>query len=169
MPFRLGEILTKGVHEGRDKLSRYSVGWYEERRLWRELEPRSNRGWEVKDFRPFMVVDSDGDYLHLVLFTSSSFILRCRKDRKYGIENRTPEVDFGRCFIKREGHCKVIRGKGKIFKRMVEGRNCHIVLRIKRRLLEENAYTCGVCLQEALTDEIKEIFRRELEEWKCRG
>lgn len=161
----MGEILKRaGVTSVRKAFPDYAFGWIEESKVWKGIEPYGRKGWKIKSHRPFMVVGSDKEYVYFILFTSSSFRFPCDRDKEYGIEDATPEVDLSRCEPRDFERCREL-GKCKVFKRML-GSSCRIVLRIRRRLLEEGSYTCGVCSEELLPEELRRIVSKELEEWK---
>jgi hypothetical protein len=166
MSFTLGDILKREGLVPREKtFSEYEFGWLAEKRLWKKIEPRYKRGWKLKDHRPFMVVKEENDYVYFILFTSSPFRFPCDKDREYGIEEETPEIDLGVCRVKDDGRCNSLRGGSKLFKRFNEG-SCKIVLRIKGKLLEENSYRCGKCDEKDIPENVRTILERELREWK---
>ncbi len=166
MALRLGDILREaGFTEVEKGFPKYAVGWYEEEKLWKTIEPFHSRSWNLAKHRPFMVVHTDPQYVYFILFSKSSYMFRCRRDKEYGIEDNTPEVDFQKCDLRDELPCSKLEEKGKLFKRIFDG-DCWIVLRINRIFLQEGSVVCGVCSGEAIPQVVEGIIQRELERWK---
>jgi len=163
MSFRLGDILKEHYPVSSD-FKRFSVGWYREKKLWKSIEPSRGKRWETAGFRPYMVIHTEGDYVYLILFTTSSFYFPCDKDKRYGIEGKTPCIDMSKCEIELRDRCSSLRGESKVFKRRLR-KSCKIVLRIKKNLLKAGSYECGRCTEEDIPQLLKDIFRAELKEW----
>lgn len=161
--FKLGDVLIKITPKAREEFKKFDVGSFKEKEGWDLLEPKG-KPWETKDFRPFLLVHIDKSYAYMVFFSSTSFSFRCPEDKRYGITEKTPEIDFDRCFLNNP-ECRWIKGKSKIFKRR-NGKNCRIVLRVGRTYLEELSILCGHCSELSVPDKIKQIIELELKKWK---
>ncbi|WP_457600213.1 hypothetical protein [Hydrogenivirga sp.] len=164
--FRLGDVLIKYMPDHGEDFKEFDVGSFREREGWRFLEPHG-KSWDLKAFRPFLLVHLDTSYAYMVFFSTSSFFFRCPEDEIYGILFETPTIDFEKCFINNP-ECRWIKGEPKIFKRRHK-RGCSIVLRLGKTYLEELSVLCGHCPEPALPEKLKEIIELELGEWKKRN
>jgi hypothetical protein len=164
--FLLGEVLRElGEKRWEDVFPLKSVGWYKEKELWNRLEPFPGKfRWKIKDYRPFLVVHCDNEYVYLILFTSFKGRLRCKRDREYGIEYETPKVDLAHCDLDTGYPCSNLSGSSMVFKRRI-GSDCRFVLRIKKDLLRRGSQICGTCGDKALPEVLKRIIEKELNEW----
>jgi len=158
--FRLGDVIEDLITEREkgESFPELAVGWYREEKLWNRLEPAGSV-WHLASRRPFMIVGQTEEWIFLILFSRSPFILGGMK---------MPEVDLGRCIHTFDNLCEHLKGKSRVFV-MKTKRGEKIVLRIRRSYLAEGVKLCGLCSEEDLPQSLRHIIGKELEEWKRRG
>ncbi len=164
----LGELFREAGIISSEEESRNKVGWLEERKLWNIIEPRG-RGWDTKDFRPFMILERAGSYVYFLLFSTSDKHFKCDKDKIYNLSPEDLIVDFGRCSLEEDYNCQQLKSKkSKVFKRMLNS-SCAFVLRIGSSYLDNSSRICGRCPRDLLSEAMKAVVKREMEEWKAKS
>jgi len=140
----------------------YACGFIDEGILYKVFRSTSSNLEEGKK-RPFIIVHSDKKFCYLILFTSSSFKFKCKKDKIYGIQDETPCIRWTDS-CRENTPCKWFYEESKLYKLMLPKGNCYYVLRIPKRFLEQDNFVrCGIYPEEEIPEVIKRIIRGELE------
>ncbi|HIP43035.1 MAG TPA: hypothetical protein EYG91_03875 [Aquifex aeolicus] len=161
-----GDYLPKGTEE--TKCIPFGCGFIDEKVLLSFKNKGVRSFFKSGKKRPFLIVHSNETHCYLILFSTSPFKFKCKKDSIYGIEEETPEI-LWKDYCKNSEICERVINvpSSKLYKLILLNGNCFYVVRIPTRMLNsENFVRCGIYPEFELPEKIKEIINGELKKWK---
>jgi len=142
-----------------------TLGFYEEKKAFPFLEPKSER-WSLKPKRPLKVVDASEEEVLFTLFSTRGDF-KCPDKPFKGIGKESSKVDLSRCALLEE-RCGWIKKEVEVYVFKKPHRSFCYVWALPTKVFKQYVILCGPCGDSPFSQELERAVREEVEKYKRR-